>query len=176
MLDRLTPAQWDMPSLCAGWRIREVVAHITMPDRHSALSIVGALLRARGRFDVAADRVARRDTAEQPAGQLLDALRHNVAHRWKPPGGGQSGALSHDVIHGLDITEALGIDPVSPPSRLAIVLADPSLNRAFHVDLDGYRLEATDTEHSVGTGTPPRMPARELLLIRTRRRPLSRKR
>ncbi|GAA1961234.1 maleylpyruvate isomerase N-terminal domain-containing protein [Amycolatopsis minnesotensis] len=23
--------QWDTPSLCAGWRVREVVAHSTMP-------------------------------------------------------------------------------------------------------------------------------------------------
>ena len=33
-----------------------------------------------------------------------------------------AGALSHDVIHGLDVTEALGL-PASPPDRIALALA-----------------------------------------------------
>ena len=28
------PAVWDAPSLCEGWRTREVVAHMTMPARY----------------------------------------------------------------------------------------------------------------------------------------------
>ena len=34
MLDDLSPAQWDAPSLCAGWRVREVAAHMSMGFRY----------------------------------------------------------------------------------------------------------------------------------------------
>jgi len=29
------PDGWDTPSLCAGWRVRAVVAHMTVPIRYS---------------------------------------------------------------------------------------------------------------------------------------------
>jgi uncharacterized protein (TIGR03083 family) len=170
VLDGLSGEQWDAPSLCEGWRIREVVAHITMPYRHSIPTMILAMLRARGRFDVAADRLARRDTAAQPSSALLEDLRRNVEHPWRPPGGGQLGALSHDVIHGLDITEALGIQSVSPPNRLAAVLAGPQLARAFKADLSGRRLVATDADCAVGEGRSLELPVKDLVLIVTGRR------
>ena len=36
VLAGLPAPSWDEPTLCAGWRVREVVAHITMPFRFSA--------------------------------------------------------------------------------------------------------------------------------------------
>jgi uncharacterized protein (TIGR03083 family) len=172
VLDGLAERGWDQPSLCENWRIREVVAHITMPYRHSGAAILAAMVRARGKFDVAADRLARRDATEPPS-SLLDCLRRNVNHRWKPPGGGQLGALSHDVIHGLDITEALDLPPVSPPARLVEVLNSPKLMRAFKVDLTNYRLVATDSDYTHGEGRSLRLPAKDLLLIVTGRQQVS---
>jgi uncharacterized protein (TIGR03083 family) len=172
VLDGLAEREWDQPSLCENWRIREVVAHITMPYRHSGAAILAAMVRARGKFDVAADRLARRDATEPPS-SLLDCLRRNVNHRWKPPGGGQLGALSHDVIHSLDITEALDLPPVSPPARLVEVLNSPKLMRAFKVDLTNYRLVATDSDYTHGEGRSLRLPAKDLLLIVTGRQQVS---
>ena len=31
LLESLTPSQWNAPSLCAGWRVRDVVSHVLMP-------------------------------------------------------------------------------------------------------------------------------------------------
>jgi uncharacterized protein (TIGR03083 family) len=172
LLEGLSEQDWDRASLCQGWRIREVVAHLTMPYRHSVASILAAMVRSRGKFDVAADRLARSDAAAQSSSDLLDCLRRNVDHRWKPPGGGQLGAVSHDVIHGLDITEVLGVPSVSPPPRLAEVLNSPKLARAFKVDLTPYRLIATDADYTHGDGQSVQLPAKDLLLILTgRRRP-----
>jgi uncharacterized protein (TIGR03083 family) len=170
VLDGLAERDWDQPSLCEGWRIREVVAHITMPYRYSVAAILLAMVRARGKFDVAADRLARRDATDQPPAALLECLRRNVEHRWKPPGGGQLGALSHDVIHGLDITEALALPTVSPPQRFVEVLNSPKLMGAFKVDLSPYRLVATDSDYTHGQGWLLRLPAKDLLLIVTGRR------
>jgi len=35
LLAAATDAQWDTPSMCEGWRVREVVAHLTMAARYS---------------------------------------------------------------------------------------------------------------------------------------------
>jgi uncharacterized protein (TIGR03083 family) len=171
LLGTLSAADWERPSLCAGWRIRETVAHITMPFRYSTAAVLLEVLRARGRFDVATDRLARRD-AVQSTDELLAGLVDNVAHRWAPPGGGQLGALSHDVIHGLDITEALGHETVSPPSRLATVLGGPRLAGAFKVDLSGVRLVASDADVAVGEGHEVSMSATDVLLVCTARKPV----
>ncbi len=162
----LRPDQWSAPSLCAGWRAREVVAHVTMPYRHSALRVLRGIAAARGRFDRFADRIAHEDTARLADAELLAALRDNATHPWRPPGGGQAGALSHDVIHGLDVTEALGL-PRPPVDRVRMVLAatGPRGLAHFGTDLTGVRLVATDADISLGEGpTVVELPAVELLL------------
>ena len=122
ILGGLPPESWDSPTLCAGWRVREVVAHISMPLRYRLPRFAFEMIRSRGNFNRMADRCARRDAAAPP-GQLAAALRDNEENPWKPPGGGYQGALTHDVIHGLDITVALGLDRQVPAERVEIVLA-----------------------------------------------------
>ena len=63
VLDALPASGWDEPTLCTGWRVREVVAHVTMPFRYSGRRFVAELARSRGRFNEMADRVALRDAA-----------------------------------------------------------------------------------------------------------------
>ena len=162
----LRPDQWSAASLCAGWRTREVVAHVTLPYRHSSFRVLRGIAAARGRFDLFADRIAREDTARLTDAELLAALRDNINHPWRPPGGGQAGALSHDVIHGLDVTEALGL-PRPPADRVRTVLesAGPRALRYFGTDLTGRRLVATDTDLSLGEGPEViELPAVDLLL------------
>ncbi|MFF5216554.1 maleylpyruvate isomerase family mycothiol-dependent enzyme [Micromonospora sp. NPDC000442] len=167
LLATLRPDQWDTPTLCAGWRVREVVAHTTMPFRTSLGRTLVELAKAGGRFNRMADRCARRDAARMTSAQLLAALRDNVAHPWKPPGGGALGALSHDVIHGLDITVGLGLGRRIPPDRMAMVLAGlaPRNVAFFGTDLTGVTLRATDLDWSYGSGTPVRGLAQDLLLV-----------
>jgi uncharacterized protein (TIGR03083 family) len=167
LLATLRPDQWNAPTLCAGWRVREVVAHTTMPFRTSIGRTLAELVKAGGRFNRMADRCARRDAARMTNAQLLSALRDNIAHDWKPPGGGTLGALSHDVIHGLDITVGLGLGRHVPPSRIAMVLAGltPRNIAFFRTDLTGVALQATDLDWRHGTGTAVRGLAQDLLLV-----------
>ncbi|RAG86042.1 hypothetical protein DN069_08485 [Streptacidiphilus pinicola] len=176
LLADLTPEQWDTPSLCTGWRVREVVAHITFPFRTKPLRFFTGLAAARFSINRFSDTAARRDASRMSADELLRSLRDNVRHPWQPPGGGQAGALSHDVIHGLDLTEPLGLPP-APPERIATVLANASGSaRAlafFGVDLGGVTLRAQDADIAFGTGdTVLDLPAKDLLLTITGRRPL----
>jgi uncharacterized protein (TIGR03083 family) len=167
MLAGLPAADWEIPSLCAGWRVREVVAHITMPFRYSPVRFMTELARSGGRFGRMADRCARRD-AQESISELAAALRDNVRHPWQPPGGGLTGALTHDLIHGLDITVALGLDQPIPAGRLRMVLdsvTSPRAVRHFGAVLDGVELRADDLDWSYGAGLPLSGPARHLALV-----------
>ncbi|MEH0843546.1 maleylpyruvate isomerase family mycothiol-dependent enzyme [Micromonospora sp. CPCC 205711] len=167
LLAALRPEQWDAPTLCDGWRVREVVAHTTMPFRTSVARALWELARARGDINRMADRAARRDAARMSTDELVAAVADNVDHRWTPPGGGVGGALSHDVVHGLDVTVGLGLDRRVPPDRVALVLAgmSPRNVRFFGTDLSGVALRATDLDWGLGEGTPLRGLAQDLLLV-----------
>jgi uncharacterized protein (TIGR03083 family) len=167
LLSGLTEEQWDAPSLCEGWTVKHVIAHTTLPFHSSSRRVLWEMLKSAGRFNHASNRMARRDAAALSANDLVNTLKANIDHPWTPPGGGLTGALSHDVIHGLDITVALGIDRKVPEERLRIVLGalTPRHVRYFRADLDGKRLEATDLDWTFGEGEPVRRPAQELLLL-----------
>src|SRR5437016_777088 len=139
LLEASPAAAWDAPSLCEGWRTREVVAHMTMPVRYQGPAFMAELEAAGGDFTRLSNTIAARDAA-LPVASLLADLRSEVLHSWEPPGGGLPGALTHCVIHGLDITEALGLGRRVPEARIAAVLdtvAGPGRPSLFGVDLTG---------------------------------------
>jgi uncharacterized protein (TIGR03083 family) len=167
ILAGLPPEAWDAATLCRGWRVREVVAHITMPFRYRLPRFAFEMARSRGNFNRMADRCARRD-GTAPPGELAAALRDNERNPWKPPGGGFEGALTHDVIHGLDITVALGLDRRVPEDRLRRVLTavtGPASQKFFGTDLAGIALRAEDLDWSFGSGVPVSGQAQDLALV-----------
>jgi uncharacterized protein (TIGR03083 family) len=162
---------WDAPSLCADWQVRHVVAHVSMPVRLTPEQFGAEMAAAGGDFSVLSDTVAARDAA-LPVAEHLAALRSPVLHAWQPPGGGAAGALSHAVIHSLDVTVALGRPAVAPPDAVAAVLqqlADAD-GAWFGLDLTGVRLEATDTAWSRGDGGVLRGDSGELVALLSGRR------
>jgi uncharacterized protein (TIGR03083 family) len=156
LADLLTDAAaetWDAPSLCEKWLVRHVVAHVTMPVRLTPEQFGAELAAAGGDFTVLSDTVAARD-ATLPVADLLDQLRSPGLHAWQPPGGGAAGALSHAVIHSLDVTIALDRPAVAPAEAATAVLDQLTAANGtwFGVDLTGVRLEAADTGWSWGNG------------------------
>ncbi|MYS10493.1 maleylpyruvate isomerase family mycothiol-dependent enzyme [Streptomyces sp. SID6041] len=172
LFDGLSAEEWNEPSLCAGWRVREVVAHMSMGFRLSLPATLGELVRALGNLHRMTDRVARRDAAAHSPAELSAFLRDNADHRWTPPVGGAAGALGHDVVHGLDVTVALGLDRRVPEDRLRVLLDQvrPAGLRFFGVDLGGVRLCADDLDWSYGSGAPVTGSAQDLLLLAYGRR------
>ena len=172
LLDGLGAGQWEAPSLCAGWTVRHVVAHLTMPFRYSTARFMLELVKSGGRFQRMSDAVARRD-ASMPTAQLIAAVRDNADHPWKPPGGGYAGALAHDVIHSLDIIVPLGIEHHFPAESIRAVLdsvASPRARRHFGADVEGVELRAVDVDWSYGCGAPMAGLAQDLALLLTGRR------
>lgn len=153
LLTATAPDAWDTPSLCEKWLVRHVIAHVTMPARLTPEQFGAEMAAAGGDFTVLSDTVAVRDAA-LPAADLLDQLRSPGLHAWQPPGGGAAGALSHAVIHSLDVTIALDRPAVAPAEAATAVLDLLTAARGtlFGVDLTGVRLEAADVDWSWGDG------------------------
>jgi uncharacterized protein (TIGR03083 family) len=171
VLDRLSPGEWDAPTLCAEWSVRHVVAHLTMPFRYSMPRFLREIVKAGGRFQRMSDAAARRDAA-LPVAQLIAAVRDNAEHSWRPPGGGYEGALTHDVIHSLDITRALGIElaiPAEPMTAVLDTVAGPKSRGFFGVHSGGVELRAVDLDWSCGSGPPLLGRAQDLALLLTGR-------
>src|SRR5260370_36053200 len=74
LLEPATEAQWDTPSLCAGWRGREGIAHMTMAARYSEEEFMAELRRCDFDFGRLSDQIAARD-AELPASGLAASHR-----------------------------------------------------------------------------------------------------
>jgi uncharacterized protein (TIGR03083 family) len=156
-LSDLSPEQWDTPSLCAGWSVRHVLAHLVTPFVVSKPQMLVEVLRSRG-VAGAMDRTARR-VAEQPPGELLALLEQNAASRFTPPGQPLEAPLTDIVVHGADIRWVLDDDREDwgDPTRLRPVLdylVSPKARRAFvpRRRLQGVRLVADDQEWSHGDG------------------------
>jgi uncharacterized protein (TIGR03083 family) len=172
LLDGLSADQWDTPSLCDDWTVAQVTAHLTMPLRYSTPRFLSELAKAGGRFQRMSDGVALRDAA-LPKIELIAALHDHAERRWKPPGGGYEGALTHDVIHSLDITGPLGLERHIPPEAMKAVLdtvAAAKSRRYFGVDTGGIELRAVDLDWSSGSGAPLLGRAQDLALLLTGRR------
>ena len=167
LLDTASGPQWDTASLCAGWRVREVVAHMTMAARYSQEQFMAELQRCGFDFTRLSNEVAARD-AILPADELIANLRSEVMQHWAPPGGGYHGALNHAVIHGLDVTVPLGAPRLAPDQTIRVILDDLTegdVNERFGIDIAGRRLQATDLEWSFGAGPALRGAAADLALI-----------
>ena len=157
---------WHAPSLCEKWQVAQVVAHVTMPTRLTPEQFGAEMAAAGGDFGVLSDTVAERD-ADLPFADHLDALRSPQLHAWQPPGGGAAGALSHAVIHSLDVTVALDRPAVAPTEAVVAVLdlLTAANGSWFGVDLTGVRLEAADTDWSWGYGRVVRADSGRLVAL-----------
>jgi len=169
LLESAGPGVWDEPSLCEGWRTREVVAHMTMPARYDGPAFMAELEACGGDFTRLSNMVAERDGA-LPAPVLLGDLRSAVLHEWQPPDGGEEGALVHCVIHGLDIVEAVPLDRRVPDAHISAVLGLVAVQGApnlFGIDLSDVELRADDLEwsSSSGSGALVTGPAQALALV-----------
>ena len=156
---------WGAPSLCEGWQVRHVIAHVAMPTRLTPAQFGAEMAAAGGDFTVLSDTVAARD-ASLPLADQVDALRSPLLHAWQPPGGA-AGALNHAVIHSLDVTVALDRPTVAPGEAVVAVLDQlTAANGAyFGLDLTGVRLEADDADWAWGDGETVRAGTGELVAL-----------
>lgn len=173
-LDTLTDDQGDVPSLCAGWSIRHVAAHLTMPFSLGKGKLVLGMLKHRGDFNRFADTFAR-EAASQPIAAMAANVRVNAENRFTPPGLGAMAPLTDILVHTLDIRVPLGVPGAGPAPEAVNTVLDflmtPKATRGFLPKdrVPGLSFGTTDTGWSGGSGPEVRGPATSLLLALTGR-------
>jgi len=154
VLEKLDNEQWHSSSLCAGWRVRDVVVHLLMPYQLTVTRFLGNMAAAGFKFDTMADRWAKGDN--RPNRQIVDALRLTATARFRIPGAPPEAPLCHLVIHAQDIYRPLGIDHSIDPQSANIVLDQLTSSRARRALkpglLDGLAFTAHDSGWKYGTG------------------------
>ena len=168
-LATLTLDQWNAPSLCARWRVRDVVAHVMSFD---GVTLLGMLRRAiRGRM-VNINQVGVDELASLSPEQLLDRLRARLRPQGLATTFGGRLALLDVTIHHQDIRRPLGLSRTIPVERLRCVLSDslrsPELP-GWHL-ARGVRLAPTDLDWSHGSGPDVTGPAEAVLMAVAGRR------
>jgi uncharacterized protein (TIGR03083 family) len=166
LADQLRDQDWDHRSLCVGWRVRELIAHVTMPVRYTAEQFGLELATANGDFGLLSNLIAARDGELSPSALLAD-LSSPVLADWQPPGGGAIGALNHVVVHGLDATNALGLPRACSDEAARIILDELAGGGAerFGVELAGLQLVASDLDWQSGSGRTVTGSAAELISL-----------
>ncbi|WP_218602925.1 maleylpyruvate isomerase family mycothiol-dependent enzyme [Pseudonocardia abyssalis] len=85
LLDDLAADEWAVRSLCGGWTVREVVAHLTIATRWTVRSAVRGVLRTRGDLDRHFDEVAPGRAAEFGPAELVEQLRATASSTLRFP-------------------------------------------------------------------------------------------
>jgi len=170
LLDDLSPTEWETPSLCEGWRVREVAAHLTQAHMGARPAAV-ELLRARGSFNRMIRDAALRQ-ARLPVDGYAPMLRAMVGSRRKAPMVTPLEPLIDVLVHGQDITIPLGRDRPMPGDAAAAA-ADRVWSTGFPFRakrrLAGLHLRATDHPWERGEGELVEGPVSALLLLLTGR-------
>jgi uncharacterized protein (TIGR03083 family) len=173
LLAPLSEAQWDHPSLCDDWRVRDVVAHIVLSTRASIGWILVNLIRARGSLHGAIRDTAIRHADRRTTGELLDELRESIDSRTTPNGSTPADRLMDLLVHGQDIAIPLGLTREMPTAAARSAIDRIWTRDApFHAGkkFAGYRLVAADTDWAGGAGPVITGPIAALLLVVTGRR------
>jgi uncharacterized protein (TIGR03083 family) len=164
-LATLTTQQWQAPTPCARWRVRDVVAHIISYDDLGARALLAVAARARFRPGRINDAALTRYDRHSPE-QLLELLAGNLQPRGQPAALGGRAGLVEALIHHQDIRRALGQPRPIPAERLRPVLHTaliaPDIARPWL--LRGVRLVATDLRFSFGIGAQAEGPAEAVLM------------
>jgi uncharacterized protein (TIGR03083 family) len=155
-LETLDDTQWQAETLCAGWTVRHLAAHLVQPILVGFGRFLVVALRYRGDTDRTVDHFTRR-LARKPRNELIGLLRDHAADRVNPPRVGPLGPFADTCVHLRDIARPLGLAadvPVEDWRILLDYLASPAVVPALVPPgrLEGLELVATDTDWRRGSG------------------------
>jgi uncharacterized protein (TIGR03083 family) len=155
LLESLTDEEWDRPSLCAGWRVRDVAAHVALAPQPPGLwGMVVEAVRARGSFNRLNHDIAVQH-ADRPGADLVAELREHAASRKLPPVTSYRNILFDILVHGQDIAIPLGLErPMPLDAARAAATRVWAMGWPFWARrrLAKFHLRATDVEWTAGTG------------------------
>jgi uncharacterized protein (TIGR03083 family) len=170
LLEGLSPEEWETPTGCGDWRVRDVAAHLTAGARFTYRRVLGELVRARGNLDRMIHDASARE-GQAPVEEIVANLRSIVGSRRMALLTTPRESLLDVLVHGQDIALALGRMREMPPAA-----ARDAADRVWTMrvpprpwPLPHARLVATDIEWMRGEGEEIHGPIAALLLLLTGR-------
>jgi uncharacterized protein (TIGR03083 family) len=169
-LEGLAPDRWQTPSLCTGWSVHDVLAHMVATAKETPPRFFAGLAGSRFSF---ARFTAKRIAAEKAGGPAatLAAFRAVETSTAAPPGPPTSW-LGEALVHAEDIRRPLGIAhdyPIASVTAVTGFYAGSNILIGGKRRVQGLTLRATDTDWSHGSGPLVEGPALALLLATTGR-------
>lgn len=165
LLRELTADQWEAPSLCTQWRVRDVATHVVSFDELSKAKTAATFFRG-GLRPAKVNEIALHKYRDLEPDGILDLVTRSQRPRGLPTGFGGGIALTDGMIHQQDIRRALSISRTIAPNRLVTVLTfslgAPTLPSKGNAK--GLKLIATDVDWTAGQGSEVRGPGEALLM------------
>ena len=166
LIDDLGEAELAAPSLCQGWDVKTVAAHLVSVCADSFWSFQRAALRRRS-LHRAIDDMARR-RAQRPASEIAATLRQHADHRLSPPITGPRSGLADILVHSGDMRIPLGLSFRPDPQRVSVALDFLTGSRPLgfvpRSRLKGIRLRGDDVGRAWGSGLEVSGPVSALMM------------
>jgi uncharacterized protein (TIGR03083 family) len=165
-LESLTTEQWTQPSLCPGWDIHDVVAHLVDSAKTTRLGFMRRLIAAKFDFDKDNADGITRERAGTPEATLAEFRRLRDATSTPPAA--LATRLVEVIVHGEDIRRPLGILRSYPGESI-----DAALRYQVRTGVSmgggrertaGFRLRASDSSFDHGSGMEVKGTALALLM------------
>jgi uncharacterized protein (TIGR03083 family) len=180
LLEGLSPAQWAHPSLCDGWTVRHVAAHLTL-QQQTVGDLFGFVARHPRMWRSVTLNATIRQSAmivaeERTTAQIIEAIRAGIRSRRHNAFVTPLETLTDILVHSQDIAVPLGLDLEMRPGPCAL-----AATRRWHtrhgwmawvnrrLPLDEHSFRATDIEWQRGHGPEVAGPIGAILLLLTGR-------
>jgi uncharacterized protein (TIGR03083 family) len=179
LLETLTPDQWAHASLCDGWTVRDVAAHLTPQQQHVGDALRFLVRHPRMLRTVSLNRAIHESAVLQarlPTGEIIRRIRASIGSRRHNSFVSERDTLTDILVHSQDISVPLGLDLemlTAPAAEAATRVWEvrgtwlAKVNR--RLPLEAYRLTAADTDWTVSEGLEITGPIAALLLLLTGR-------
>ena len=173
LLEGLTPAQLASPSLCAGWTVKHVAAHVTTLFNVTMPQMAVRIGRNKFNFDKAVRQLTN-ELAQRPIEHIVTDLRSHATSRKHPPTAVMA-PLTDLIVHGEDVRRPLGLAHQVPHDAISLAMGFVTSGSAKGFvpgsRIRGLRFQATDDERAWGKGQLIHGPAISLLMGVMGRRP-----
>jgi uncharacterized protein (TIGR03083 family) len=166
LIEGLDETQLSTPSLCLGWDVKTVAAHVVSTVLDGTPGFLRMAVRC-GSLNRGIDVLARR-RAEAPIAEIVAALHENADRPVTSPVFGPRGPLADILVHTGDVRIPLGL-PFEPDTHRTATAMD-FVTTGWPIGfvplggLRGIRLSANDVARSWRNGAEARGPVAALLM------------
>jgi uncharacterized protein (TIGR03083 family) len=166
-LTTLAPDDWNRPSLCAGWTVKDVAAHMLVIPTKPKGTIFRHFLASGFNLDKMNAGFVTAIAASMSTSDIASATRSSAGSHGRPPGLPLPGVFNELVVHSLDIADAVGKPFALPTADYVASLEHLKATQPVFKSKErvaGLRLRATDAEWSSGDGPLVEGPIQQLVL------------